>query len=141
MAELSEIFGGGKLAYEEFLAKAGEMGLEIGDVAEMRNSYEAEIMSIRAQNALEQELEKVGAKNREIVMKLIDMQNVTVDDEGVHGITEQTEALKTSYPYLFEGRQDGMGTAKLRIGMPHKNEINDSESMSDRDFYRRVKKM
>lgn len=141
MPDISEIFGGGKLSYEEFIAKAGEAGADFGDVNELKVQHEAEIMSIRAQNELDRELDRAGVKNRELVTKLIDMQNVTVDGDGVHGIAEQLEALETSAPYLFEDRQAKSVIPKLRIGMPHKTEANDADSMDDREFYKRVKKM
>lgn len=142
MPDISEIFGGEKLSYEEFLAKAGELGLEIGDMNELKAQYEAEIMSVRAQNELERELDLAGVKNREIVLKLIDMEAVTFDEEGIHGIKEQIDALKESAPYLFEEKKDVKITApKMRIGMHHKAEANDADSMNDKDYYKRVKKM
>lgn len=141
MPEISEIFGGGKLSYEEFLAKADEAGVQLGDMGELRRAYEAEITSIRAQNALEKELDHAGARNRELVMKLIDSAAVTVDEEGVHGISEQIDKLRESDPYLFSEKNAEKSTVKLRLGMPHKSETVDADSMDDRDFYRRVKKM
>ena len=37
---ISEIFGDGRLSYDEFLMKTGEAGIEIGDVGEVRGAFE-----------------------------------------------------------------------------------------------------
>lgn len=142
MPDISEIFGSEKLSYEEFLAKAVENGMDIGDMTELKQHHEAEIMSVRVQNELERELDNAGVKDRELVMKLVDMQSVTYDEDGIHGISEQIEALKTNASYLFEDKaQSKSALSKMRIGMPHKNEANDADSMNDRDFYKRIKKI
>ena len=110
MPELSEIFGEGKLSYEEFLIKAGEMGAEIGDVGALRQSYEEQLRGVRCHAALERELDRCGAKNRGLISRVIDLDTVTVDEDGVHGLTEQFDALRQSDPYLFEAGNGGAGS-------------------------------
>lgn len=154
MPEISEIFGEGKLSYEEFLIKAGEMGAEIGDVGALRRTYEEELRGVRCHAALERELDRFGAKNRGLVSRVIDLDTVTVDEDGVHGLTEQLDALRQSDPYLFEagngtgagGSGNGGGTGSgglrgVRIGMPHGREMLDPNSLSDADFYKQIKQM
>lgn len=154
MPELSEIFGEGKLSYEEFLIKAGEMGAEIGDVGALRLSYEEQLRGVRCHAALERELDRFGAKNRGLVSRVIDLDAVTVDEDGVHGLTEQFDALRQSDPYLFEAGNSGVGSGGsggngsgsggvrgVRIGMPHGRETLDPNSLSDADFYKQVKQM
>ena len=144
MADLSEIFGSGKLSYDEFLIKAGEMGSEIGDIGELRQSYENELKSVKRNAALERELDRAGVKNRALITKVIDMDSVSVDEDGVHGITEQLSALRESDPYLFEDKHQSASQAQphtIRTGIAHRHEPLDSDSLSDADYYRQIKKM
>lgn len=143
MADLSEIFGGEKLSYDEFLMKAGEMGREIGDLADMRQSYESEILSVKRNAALERELDRSGAKNRSLITKVIDLDSVEIDEDGVHGIAEQIDALRESDPYLFESAapQSPTQPRTIRTGIAHRHEPLDSDSLSDKDFYKQVKKI
>ncbi len=144
MADISEVFGGGKLSYDEFLIKAGELGLEFGDTAEMRRSYEEQIRGIRCSSALERELDRAEVKNRALVSKIIDMGAVTVDEDGVHGIAEQISALKESDPYLFQSKERSPmtgGGVRMRTGFSHGGESLDPDTMSDADFYKQIKRM
>lgn len=145
MADFSKIFGDGKLSYDEFLIKAGELGLEVDDVREIRQSYEEQIRGIRCASALERELDLAGVKNRGLVAKIIDMSAVTVDEDGVSGISEQLSALRESDPYLFEGKQSGFASAtmgqRIRTGMRHEKESIDPDSMSDADYYKQIKQI
>ncbi|MBE6541068.1 MAG: hypothetical protein E7672_01310 [Ruminococcaceae bacterium] len=141
MADLAEIFGSGKISYDEFLIKAGEMGVEIGDTGELRDHYENEIRGIRCANALERELERSGVKNRELVTRIIDMSSVTVDEDGVHGIAEQIDGLRETDPYLFEGAEAAAETKRVNSGMRHLGTIVDPDRLSDREFYKKIKLM
>ena len=144
MADMSEIFGGGKLSYDECLIKAGELGLEFGDTGEMRRAYEEQIRTIRCSSALERELDRADVRNRELVSKIIDMGAVTVDDEGVHGISEQITALRESDPYLFNAKVNSPAAVsgpRMRTGFSHGGESLDPDTMSDRDYYKQIKRM
>lgn len=147
MADISKVFGDGKLSYDEFLIKAGELGLELGDLGEMRQSYEEKIRGIRCASALERELDRAAVKNRSLVTKIIDMNAVTVDEDGVSGIAEQLNALRESDPYLFETRErpadrgDAPATSRIRTGFTHGRESLDPDSMSDADYYKQIKRM
>ena len=141
MADISEIFGGSKLSYDEFLIKAGEMGREIGDVGELRRSYEDELLSVKRSAALERELDRSGAKNRALITKVIDLGAVSVDEDGVHGLTEQISALRQSDPYLFEDAYQPAAPRTIRTGIAHRREPLDPDSLSDADYYRQIKKM
>ena len=146
MADISEIFGSGKISYDEILIKAGEMGVEGGDIGKMRTDYEEEIRGIRCRNALERELERSGVKNRELVTRILDMNSVTVDDDGVHGIAEQIDGLRESDPYLFEDASAQPGAAKaenrrVSTGFSHSGTAVDPDRLSDREFYKRIKLM
>ena len=64
---ISEIFGDGRLSYDEFLMKTGEAGIEIGDVGEVRGAFEKKIEGLRKNSALERELDRAGVKNRSLI--------------------------------------------------------------------------
>lgn len=144
MADISAVFGDGRLSYDEFLVKAGEMGLELGDITQLRRSYEEQIRGIRCASALERELDRAEVKNRTLVSRIIDMDAVTVDEEGVHGISEQISALKESDPYLFntKERAPAIGVSpRIRTGFSHSGESLDPDTMSDADYYKQIKRM
>ena len=135
------------MSYDEFLIKAEELGFEPGDLSEMRRSYEEQIRGIRCSNALERELDKAGVKNRDLIVKIIDMGAVTVDEDGVSGIAEQISALRQSDPYLFEGtgkrtvQKDDFTPSRIRTGFTHGKESLDPDSMSDSDYYKQIKRI
>lgn len=146
MPDLEGLFGGGKLSYEELCVKAGQLGMEPGDVTALRSDYEARIRELRCSHAVERELDRSGVKNREIAARLLDPEGITVDEDGVHGVTEQLDALRQNAPYLFEepnSASTARTTPKTRtsLGMPHGAAVSDADSLSDAEFYRRVKKL
>ncbi len=146
MPKISDIFGSGKLSYEEFVKKAAEAGGEFGDVAEMRKAHTAEMNRLRVTGAVEREAMRAGAKNSGLLMRVIDMGSVTVDENGVHGIAEQIGKLRESDPYLFaeKAAETGAPTVKETVtapamtvstGAPHGRESVNPDLMSDEDYY------
>jgi len=143
MPRISDIFGSEKLSYEEFVKKAAEAGGEFGDVAEMRKAHTAEMNRLRVTGAVEREAMRAGAKNSGLLMRVIDMNGVTVDDSGVHGIAEQIGKLKESDPYLFAEKEPAVSAAKetavpsvtVSTGAPHGRETVDPDLLSDADYY------
>ncbi len=133
MPELSDIFGEGKLSYEEFLVKAGEAGAEFGDTAALRADYEERIRDLATTAALERELDRAAVRNRDVVSRLIDFSAVTVDENGVHGITEQVASLRQSDPYLFA---DPAPRRPIRSGLPHAAAPTDPDSLDDAAYYK-----
>ena len=103
MAEdkIAALFGNGKLSYDELLIKAGESGIEVGDVLEVKGEYGSRLHSERVKHALERGLEHSKAKNSDLVGKMIDLSLVTSDEDGVYGLDEQIENLERTAPYLF----------------------------------------
>ena len=152
MPELSEIFGDKKLSYEEFEVRAAELGLTPGDLTAQRAEFEEKLKTVRRDHALERELDKAGVRNRALVSRVLDPERITVDEDGVHGIAEQIDALRQSDPYLFTGSapaQSGQSAqptepaAPRRIlsGMSHTAEPANPDTLSDEDYYRSVKKL
>ena len=110
----------------------------------MRRSYEEQIRGIRCTSALERELDRADVKNRDLVSKIIDMGAVTVDEDGVHGIREQISALRESDPYLFGTKEKATPSGvmgRMRTGFSHAGESLDPDTMSDRDYYKQIKRM
>lgn len=146
MPKISEIFGSEKLSYEEFVKKAAEAGGEFGDVAEMKKAHAAEMNRLRVTGAVEREAMRAGAKNSGLLMRVIDMTGVTVDETGVHGITEQIGKLRESDPYLFAEKETGTAAVRgkepvavpamtVSTGAPHGRETVDPDLLSDADYY------
>ena len=160
--ELSEIFGDASMNYAEFSAKAAGLGITFGDVGAVKAEYEGKLAGIRRQNALEKELENTKVKNRALVSRLIDMDKVTVGEDGVTGIAEQLAALKMSDPYLFEDDVSAVPNPgisanpvnpsnpanpvsapamRFSSGYSHGQGGLDPEGMSDAEFYKVVKQL
>ncbi len=137
---IGEIFGSGRISYDEFLIKAAEAGVKVGDVGEAEGRFEKKIHEVRCLAALERELDRSGAKNREIIAKVIDMGKVSSDDGGVYGLSEQFAELKKAAPYLFRGGEDE-GDVIFSSGLSHGGGGMDVEAMDDGEYYRKVKKM
>lgn len=141
--KIAQLFGDGKLSYDELLIKAGEVGIEIGDTASVRGEYGEKLHNERCRHALEREIEHSGAKNAGIIEKMIDMTSVTSDEDGVYGINEQITRLKTEAPYLFNNAAD---TAKEKravfsSGLPHGEAKADPDSLDDYSYYKKIKKL
>ena len=145
MPKISDIFGSERLSYEEFVKKAAEAGGEFGDVAELRKAHTAEMNRLRVTGAVEREALRAGAKNSGLLMRVIDMNGVTVDEGGVHGIAEQIGKLRESDPYLFADKTPETPAPAVTAppapamtvstGAPHGRESVDPDLMSDEDYY------
>ncbi len=144
MPRIADIFGSDKLSYEEFVKKAAEAGGEFGDVAEMRKAHTAEMNRLRVTGAVEREALRAGAKNSGLLMRVIDMGGVTVDERGVHGITEQIGKLRETDPYLFAEKEStpvtvaekpSLPAMTVSTGAPHGKEPVDPDLLSDADYY------
>lgn len=136
MPKISDIFGGEKLSYEEFVKKAAEAGGEFGDVAELRRAHQTEMNRLRMNGAVEKEALRAGAKNSGLLMRVIDMNAVTVDDTGVHGVAEQIGKLRETDPYLFAEKEASPAPViTVSTGAPHGKESVDPDLLSDEDFY------
>lgn len=136
---ISSLFSGGKLSYEELVIKAAEAGVELGDVALLRGEYASKLHSLRCRGALERNLDKSGAKNRELIAKVIDMSKVTSDEDGVYGLDEQFDELKVSAPYLFEEKPPK--PAVISTGFSHSVSEQNPDKLDDFEYYRKVKRL
>jgi hypothetical protein len=62
-------------------------GLEYGDVGAAKAEFARQLDDVRRSAALERELDRAKVRNRSIVSKIIDMDRVTVGEDGADGVT------------------------------------------------------
>ena len=99
---------------------------EVGDgdlkkqFEELETRYEEDTKKLNEQIAKNKKLSEIklgvtkqGAKNEKAVMALIDVDQVKIDDNGVHGLKEQLDALSESDPYLFQSQNDPSGQSSV----------------------------
>ena len=149
MPDLSELFGEERLSYAELCKRLAEAGLEYGDVGQLKAEFTRQMDDVRRSAALERELDRAKVKNRAIVAKIIDMERVTVGEDGAHGIAEQLDDLRRTDPYLFEQSERQPETAvpqqpggmRFSSGLRHTEAAADPDDMSDAEYYRTVKKL
>lgn len=127
---IQKLFGDEALSYAEFMSRAEQSGMRIGDLAETEAAHQKELDGVHIAHELERGLEKFGAKNGALVKKAIDMSTVRVENGKVSGLNEQLEALFASDPYLFRERE------QTRTGAEHGSSAIDTDSMTDAEFYK-----
>lgn len=64
-----------------------------------------ELAQVRKESAIDLVLVKSGARNPKAVKALLDNDAIKLDDEGMHGLSDQLDSLKESDGYLFEGKE------------------------------------
>ena len=93
------------------------------------------IETLSKTNRVSGELRSAGARNPDVLMKMIDLDQVGIADGKVTGLKEQIEALRVSDPYLFTGEPspkggvDDGGTDNSRAVAPRAK--NENENIND----------
>lgn len=128
--KIQKLFGEEALSYTEFMRRAEESGMRVGDLTETEAAHQKELRNVYIAHELERGLEKFGAKNGALVKKAMDMDAVRVENGKVSGVNEQLEALFASDPYLFREREP------VHTGAEHGSSAKDTDSMTDAEFYR-----
>lgn len=77
------------------------------------DTVKTELKDSELSGAIVSALSAAGAKNVKAVGALLDKTAVSVDDEGVHGLTEQIDAIKRGNGYLF---YDGFMSSGMHHG-------------------------
>ena len=97
--------------------------------------YEAKLLGVQRDTALEKALSDSGAKNAKAVKALLDADKIIFKDGELSGVTEQLDGFKESDPYLFEmGQRQGSYTpnggapAKTYASMEEAIQANDVET-------------
>lgn len=93
---------------------------EQGKFKELAEAKEKELLNLKAQvsegvktRAIDTEARKMGAVDTEVVVKLLDLNKITVSEDGTvdsNVITQALEGLKKSKPYLFNATTTPMGS-------------------------------
>lgn len=74
---------------------------------EQAKQYDEKIAGIKKDNAISNALRDAGAKNSKAVSALMDLEKVSLDDNGnLIGIDDQIKNLKKSDSYLFKQAED-----------------------------------
>ncbi len=127
---IKKLFGEEALSFSELSSRAEAAGVRIGDLAEVETAHKKELDGLHIAHALERSLERVGAKNGELVKRALDFDSISVEGGKVLGLEEQISALQASDPYLFRERETA------RTGAEHGSVSADPDGLSDADFYR-----
>lgn len=67
-----------------------------------KTNSENTIADLKKQSAIELALTQAGARNITAVKALLDADKLTISENGVEGLKEQLEAVKTDNDYLFQ---------------------------------------
>ena len=95
---------------EAALQNAGNNEALKQEIENIKNTNQTEVANITAQYeaklknaAVMAELTKAGANDPKDIMPHLNMEAITVSDNGIVGLTDQLEPIKTAKPYLFKG--------------------------------------
>ncbi len=85
------------------------------DLAEMSKKYDTDTAALKLDNALSKALAGCGARDADIVGKLLDRSIIKLGEDGkLVGVSEQLEKLKTDKAFLFGDDKPATGmTAQL----------------------------
>ena len=80
------------------------------DLENLKNTNQTEVANLTAQYesklknaAVMAELTKAGANDPKDILPHLNMEAITVSDNGIVGLSDQLEPIKTAKPYLFKG--------------------------------------
>lgn len=95
---------------EAALQNAGDNEALKQEIENIKNTNQTEVANITAQYeaklknaAVMAELSKAGANDPTDILPHLKMDAITITDNGIVGLTEQLEPIKTAKPYLFKG--------------------------------------
>lgn len=80
------------------------------------------------------ELARQGALNPALAAMVVDVSGLESAEDTASELAARVDALRRSDSYLFIGRGDGMAT-----GLSHGAGETDADSMSDYDYYSRIR--
>lgn len=106
---------------ETALQNAGDNEALRQEIETIKNANQTNIANLTAQYdaklknaAVMAELTKAGANDPADILPHLNMEAITVNDNGIVGLSDQLEPIKTAKPYLFKGEQK-----KGASGLPH----------------------
>lgn len=100
-----------------------------------KTDYEANIATLKRDGAIELALREAQAKNPKAVKALLNGDNITIDDDGVHGLKEQLEQLQESDGYLFSDTSDPQpGIKVVTTGNPSGGDGSITHNLKDMSY-------
>lgn len=106
---------------ETAIQSAGDNEALKKELEDLKNKNQTEIANLTAQYdaklknaAVMAELTKAGANDPADILPHLKMDAITITDNGIVGLSDQLEPIKTAKPYLFKGEQK-----KGASGLPH----------------------
>jgi hypothetical protein len=105
-----------KLETEQLISKNEELKANYDSLKESHvnelAAKDKEILNVSKQFMVEQKLREAGAKHTTLLMKDIDLEKVTVDNNNLLGLDPILEGLKTNYADLFVTKQTSNNTSQ-----------------------------
>lgn len=91
------------------------------DFAELSKKYDADTAALKLDNALSKMLSTCGARDADIVGKLLDRSIIKLDGDKLVGVSEQLEKLKADKAFLFGSADEGVKSTGMtaQLGAPH----------------------
>ena len=106
---------------DDLAAKAGDNQALRDEIESLKNKNQTDIANLTAQYdarlksaAVIAELTKAGANDPADILPHLKMDAITITDNGIVGLSDQLEPIKTAKPYLFKGVQKPGAS-----GLPH----------------------
>lgn len=100
------------------------------DAADWETKYNADISSLKLDNAVGMALVEAKAKNPKLAKAALDMSIVKMDGDKLIGLTEQLDNLRKTDSYLFDDEPGGDGGARMNTGGHHGNNNNSENFMA-----------
>ena len=117
---------------DELMAKAGDNQALKDEIEALKTKSQTDIANLTAQydaklktSAVMAELTKAGANDPADILPHLKMDAITITDNGIVGLSDQLEPIKTAKPYLFKGdKQKGASGFQHGSGGDDTAEIN-----------------
>ena len=90
--------------------------------AEVKTAYEAEKTELNKKllrASIMGEIIKSNAIDENDIIKMLDIEKISMDDEGIKGLTEQLDELKEKKSYLFNKTEKKPDEKKKKSGLNH----------------------
>ena len=100
-------------AFRQEADEAKGLKLQVDELNACVGKLTSELKESKIDGALSQALIGAGAKNLKAVSALIDKGKILISEEGVSGIEEQIEAIKSDCDYLFYDNRQASGMRHL----------------------------
>ena len=93
------------------------------EIADWSKKYNEDTTALKMENAISKTLAGCGAKDADIVGKLLDRSIIKLDGDKLVGVSEQIERLKTDKGFLFNAADEAAKSTGMtvQLGTQHTN--------------------